>query len=84
MSSERLYLMMANHFGNAQFLDLLDLVLVKHENFFYRGKVIDYDEDDFVVHFLDYGYTKLMARKSIYQWHPMWNLVPGTNLLKKL
>lgn len=64
---------------NTWFSDLLDLVLLKRENVFYRGKVVDYNEDDFVVHFLDYGYTMLVSRKNIYQWHPMWNLVPGTN-----
>lgn len=52
-------------------------MLVKRENIFYRGKVVDYDEADFVINFFDYGYTLLIARKNIYQWHPMWSLVPG-------
>lgn len=50
---------------------------MKRENIFYRGKIVDSDESDSIVNFLDYGYTLLVGRKDIYQWHPMWNLVPG-------
>lgn len=57
--------------------DLSDLVLVKRENVFYRCKVVDYDDADFSVYYLDYGYQTLARLKDIYQWHPMWSLVPG-------
>lgn len=61
---------------------MLDLVMVKRENTFYRGKVIDYDEVHLVVHFLDYGYTESISRKDIFQWHPRWNIIPGEQLEK--
>lgn len=54
-------------------------MLVKHENIFRRAKVLDYGEADLViVFFMDIGLTHEVPRKSIYQWHPMWSLVPGT------
>lgn len=51
---------------------------MKRENVFYRGRVIDYDEIEIEIKFLDYGYSAWTPSKDIYQWHPMWNLVPGT------
>lgn len=56
-----------------------DLVFVKRQGLFYRAKVIDYDEDQnsYIVYFLDYGYTELIASKAIFHWYPRWNTVPG-------
>lgn len=59
------------------FSDYLDLVIVKLNNAHYRGQIVDYDETDYVVYFLDYGYTEQMSRESIYQWFPRWDIVPG-------
>lgn len=57
------------------------LVLVKRQGIFYRGKVVDYDEELilFKVYFLDYGCTESIPRKDIFQWYPRWDTVPGND-----
>lgn len=58
-------------------IDLLDLVLVKRGNEFYRARVMEQDEVSLDVHFLDYGYTEPVTKKSIFHWYPRWNSIPG-------
>lgn len=56
---------------------MLELVLIRRKDIFYRGKVLDNFEDHCVIFFIDYGYTENVYTKDIFEWHPRWTIIPG-------
>lgn len=62
---------------SSDFPENLELVIFKHKNYFYRGRVEGVDSQGVMITFIDYGYMTIVDPDSVYEWHPRWNTIPG-------
>lgn len=60
----------------------LEIVLFKHNDAFYRGRVVGVFSQGVWISFIDYGYDQIIDPECVYKWHPQWSLIPGNSVLK--
>lgn len=57
------------------------MVLFKFKGKFYRGKVQGIYSQGVEIAFVDYGYVEFVDPNDIYEWHPRWDVIPGSSIV---
>lgn len=58
-----------------------EMVLFKFKGKFYRGKVQGIYSQGVEIAFVDYGYVEFVDPNDIYEWHPRWDVIPGSSIV---